>query len=181
MTSSLDSEEAPGVVGEGLARGAAVARPFVLGQVRWVEGPRAADAGPVRGCDAGLDRGEALRGDFGGHETPGREGDVERGAGEAISRERVVVARVPRSFRCVRFVREGASGPGAVNGPRVPAEEVARLEVNDDVTVGLEDQVKGLTSAIGPNPFTFFLVLLVLVTVVPYFLPDDNFLVKTGK
>eukprot|EP00629_Pelagomonadales_sp_RCC1024_P009789 CAMPEP_0119275004 /NCGR_PEP_ID=MMETSP1329-20130426/13095_1 /TAXON_ID=114041 /ORGANISM="Genus nov. species nov., Strain RCC1024" /LENGTH=220 /DNA_ID=CAMNT_0007275363 /DNA_START=156 /DNA_END=818 /DNA_ORIENTATION=- len=48
------------------------------------------------------------------------------------------------------------------------------------VTVGLEDQVKGLTSALGPNPFTFFLVTLILVTVVPYFLPEDNFLVSTG-
>ncbi len=49
------------------------------------------------------------------------------------------------------------------------------------ITAGLEGSVGGLLGNFGANPFTFFAVLLVLVTVAPAFLPDDNPLMKGGN
>ena len=49
------------------------------------------------------------------------------------------------------------------------------------ITEGLEGSVGGLLGNFGANPFTFFAVLLVLVTVAPAFLPDDNPLMKGGN
>ena len=49
------------------------------------------------------------------------------------------------------------------------------------ITAGLEGSVGGLLGNLGANPFTFFAVLLVLVTVAPAFLPDDNPLMKGGN
>ena len=49
------------------------------------------------------------------------------------------------------------------------------------VTASLEGSVGGLLGNFGANPFTFFAVLLVLVTVAPAFLPDDNPLMKGGN
>ena len=45
----------------------------------------------------------------------------------------------------------------------------------------MEGSLGGLLGNFGANPFTFFAVLLVLVTVAPAFLPDDNPLMKGGN
>ena len=53
--------------------------------------------------------------------------------------------------------------------------ECELVEVNsgaDAVLAGVKDQLSGVTGAFGLNPFTFFTALLVVVTVVPYFLPE---------
>ena len=49
------------------------------------------------------------------------------------------------------------------------------------VALGLEKQTGALTGALGLNPFTFFAVLLLLVTIGPAFLPDDNVLMQSGN
>ncbi len=49
------------------------------------------------------------------------------------------------------------------------------------VTAAVEGSLGGLLGNFGANPFTFFAVLLVLVTVAPAFLPDDNPLMKGGN
>ena len=49
------------------------------------------------------------------------------------------------------------------------------------ITAAVESSAGGLLGNFGANPFTFFAALLVLVTVAPAFLPDDNPLMKGGN
>merc|ERR1712129_306798 len=46
------------------------------------------------------------------------------------------------------------------------------------VGMAVADKTGAITSALGLNPFTFFLVLLLSTFLVPAFLPDDNVLMQ---
>ena len=81
-------------------------------------------------------------------------------------------------------------GDQNIGGGLIPPDstlkfDVELLEVKAGALAGLQASLEtsagGLLGNFGANPFTFFALLLVLVTVAPAFLPDDNPLMQGGN